>query len=108
LWMLPERIAADVDAPRHDVLQRVPASEIAIAPIVTDGVDDAGSGYGDPHHLNGPNRHADRSKEHEIDGEHETHALPRVARIDIALKPVVRCAVAVFLERLEILRFFAV
>ena len=103
-----ELLAADDDAPRHDVLRRVLASEIAIAPIVTNAVDDAGSGYGDPHHLDRPNRHADRSEEHEIDGEHEAHALPRVARIDIALNPIVRCAVAVFLERLEVFRFFAI
>src|SRR5207253_2567422 len=102
-----ELLAADDDAPRHDVLRRVLASEIAIAPIVTDTVDDAGGRHGNPHHLNGPNRHADRYEVHEYDREHEAHALPRVARIDIALHPIVPRAVTVSLERIQVRRFLA-
>ncbi len=89
VMVVVQLLAADDDAPGHDVAARVLAGEIAVAPVVADAVDDAGGGDRDPHHLHRPDRGADRPEQHDVDDQHQAAALPRVARIDVALDPVV-------------------
>ena len=100
-----ELLAADQDAPRHDVRRCVGRGEVAVAPEVADAVDDAGGEYRDPHHLHCPDSETGGAEQHEVDGEHQADALPRVARIDVAFDPVVRRALAVSLHRVGVLRF---
>src|SRR5688572_20470915 len=44
-------LSADEYSPRHDVGARVFGLEVAVAPVVTDAVDDACREEGDPGHL---------------------------------------------------------
>ena len=103
-----ELLAADQDADRDDVGRRVVRRVVAVAPVVTDAVDDAGGPERDPRHLHRPDRRADRPEQREVDREHEADPLPRVARVDVALEPVVRRPVAVALDRLRVARLGAV
>src|SRR4030081_603882 len=99
--------AADQDAPRHDIAARVFAQEIAVAPVVSDAIDDARGGGWGPFHLKRPDRRTDRTEQREVDHQHQAAALPGERRVDIALYPVIGRAETVFLERFLILRFVA-
>src|SRR5437588_8605721 len=107
MMIVMELFAADQDAPRHDIAARVFAQEIAVAPVVSDAIDDARGRDGDPRHLNCPDGRPDRTEQREVDYQHEAAALPGKRRVDIALYPVIGRAEAVFLERFLILRFVA-
>ena len=48
------------------------------------------------------------AEQHEVDDEHQADALPREARVDVALDPVVGRAVAVLVDRLGVLRLGAI
>ena len=97
-------LAADQDAPRHDVAARILGLEVAVTPEMADAVDDAGGEHRDPHHLHCPDRQADETEQREIDNHHEGNATHRMRRIHIALHPIVRRALAEFLQRLGVLR----
>ena len=100
--------AADDQAPGRDVAAGVGRLEVAVAPVVADAVDDAGRGDRDPEHLDRPDRQAERAEQRQVDHQHQAHALPAVARVEVALEPVVRRAVAVALHRFLVLRFGAI
>ena len=100
--------AADDDADRQDVGRRIFAIVVAIAPVVTDAVDDAGRRHGNPCHLHCPDRQAEHTEQRDVDDQHQRHAQSRVLRVHIALEPVIRRTVAVFLDGLAVLRFGAV
>src|SRR6202011_2486718 len=103
-----ELFAANQDAPRHDIAARGLAQENAVAPVVSDAIDDARGGDRDPRHLNRPDRRPDRTEQREVDHQHQAAALPGKRRIDIALYPVIGRAETIFLERFLILRFVAI
>ena len=103
-----ELFAADDDAPGDDVGARVLGRKIAIAPEVAQSVDDPRRRHRNPHHLDRPDRQSDWPEEEHIDNQHQPHALPAEARIDIALEPVVRGAGAVLLHGFLVLRFGAI
>jgi hypothetical protein len=63
---------------------------------------------GDPHHLDRPHRDADDAEQCQVDQRHERHAEHRVLRIDAALEPVVRRAVAILLHRFVVFRLGAI
>jgi hypothetical protein len=48
---------------------------------------------------------ADGAEQHQVDDEHQAHAFPRIARVEIALDPVVGRAAPELLECFRILRF---
>src|SRR6266446_9593776 len=108
VMIVMELFAADQDAPRHDIAARVFAQEIAVAPVVSDAIDDARGGDRYPRHLNRPDGRPDRTEQREVDYQHKAAALPGKRRVDIALYPVVRRAETVFLKRFQILRFVAI
>ncbi len=97
-------LAADQDAPRRYVRAGVGSVVIAIAPVVTDAVDDAGREERDPDHLHRPDRQSSRAEQHQVDDHHQADALPCVFRVDIPLYPVVRGAVTVAGDRFRVLR----
>ena len=72
---------------------------VAIAPIVTDAVDDARRMKWNPDHLCCPDRAANRAKQDQIGYQHQTYALPAKCGVDVALHPVIRRAMPVFLHR---------
>jgi hypothetical protein len=75
---------------------------------VADAVDDAGGGDRDPEHLDRPDRGTDGAEQEQVGDQHQADALPAVARVEIALDPVVGCAVAELGERLLVLGFGAI
>ena len=75
---------------------------------MADAVDDAGGGDRDPEHLHRPDRRADRAEQHHVEDQHHADALPAERRVEVALDPVVRRAVAELGERFLVLRFGAV
>src|SRR6202521_1458247 len=81
---------------------------MAITPVVTDAIHDAGRRNRDPHHLYGPDRQADRPKQRDVDNQHQTDTVPGKARIDVALDPVLGRTATIPFERFEILRLVAV
>ena len=85
------------------------AGEVAVAPVVADAVDDAGRGDRDPRHLHRPDRER-RSAPNSTRLTTSIRPTPcqREARVDVALDPVVRRAVAVLLQRLPVSRFVAI
>src|SRR6202158_4544495 len=103
-----ELFAANQDAPWHDIAARVFAREIAVAPVMSDAIDDARGGDRDPRHLTRPDGRPDRTEQREVDRQHQAAALPGKRRVDIALYPVIGRAKTVFLERCLILRFVAI
>src|SRR5450830_542195 len=67
--------------------------------LVADAVDDAGRRHRDPHHLHGPHGDADGAEQDHVQHQQADDALPAVFGVQIALDPVRRRAVAVFLHR---------
>src|SRR3989344_5838491 len=101
-------LAADQDAPREDVGAGVADLVIAVAPVMADPVDDAGRKDRNPDHLDRPDGNTDRAEQRHVDHEHQDQAFPAMARVRVALHPVIRRAVAVLLHRFEIVRLFAI
>ncbi len=100
--------AADQDAPRQNVGTGVFAGEIAVAPEVTDAVDDASRHDWHPGHLHRPDGEADGAEHGDDDNHHQRHALDRMAAVNMPLHPVVGRAVAVFFHRLSHFGFGAI
>ena len=100
--------AADQDAPRRDVGAGVMRLKVAVAPIVSSAVDDASRRDRDPGHLHSPDGQAQETKQTDVDDQHQGHALPGKAGVQVALDPVVGCAVAIALEGVQVFGFFAV
>src|SRR3990172_2483347 len=101
-------LAADQDAPGDDVGAGVADLVIAVAPVMSDAVDDAGGKDGNPDHLYRPDGNADRTEQPRIGRKHQGDAFPAMARVQVALQPVIRRAVTVLLHRFEIFRLFAI
>ena len=99
---------ADQDAPRRNVTGGIGALEVAIAPVMTDAVDDPGSEQWNPHHLNRPHGDTGGTKQQQVDHRHQSHAAHGEAGIDIALNPVVRAAGAILFQGFLIFRFFTI
>ncbi|MPN12772.1 hypothetical protein SDC9_160092 [bioreactor metagenome] len=101
-------LAADHDAPGHQIGRCVHRFKVAVAPVVAHAVDHASGPERNPQHLHGPDREADAAKQQHVEDQHQAHTLPRKARIDVALHPVVGRAVAELLERVFVLRLGAI
>ena len=97
-------LAADDHAPGRDVGAGVGGLEVAVAPVVADAVDDAGGGDRDPQHLDRPDRQADDAEQRQVQDQHQADTLPAVARVQVALDPVVGRAVAELGHGLLVLR----
>src|SRR5579871_2898097 len=90
---------AEPDRDRRDVPALVFDLEIPVAERVSDAVDDAGGPERNPHHLDGPDERSDEEAEEvDVEAEHDHDAEPIQATQKDALDPIVRCALAVFLE----------
>src|SRR5688572_12072286 len=101
VMVVVELLAADQHAERPDVARRVLRLEVAVTPVVADTVDDAGGPERNPDHLDCVDRKAGQAEQQQIDEEHDQHAQMSVlARVYMALDPVVGCASAVDLQRL--------
>ena len=102
-------LATDQDAPGQDVRAGVLAGEVAVAPEMADAVDDAGGPERNPGDLHREDDHARYDAEQRnVDQSHDGQAGQRVTRIDVALHPVIGCAMAVALERILLERFLDV
>ena len=99
---------ANHDAPWRNVGAGVWRFKIAITPIVANAINDARGGDGNPRHLHGPDCQTRSPKKSEVDDHHQTDTLPAESGIQIALKPVVRRAVAKLDHGLLVLAFSAV
>jgi hypothetical protein len=75
---------------------------------VADAVDHTGGEERDPQHLHRPHGESDRAEQGEVDPQHEADAEPGVLRVQLALDPVIGCAVAVFLERCGVCAFYPI
>src|SRR5437868_12062454 len=93
-------LAADQDAPGNNVGARVRDIVAAVAEVVANAVDHPGGPERDPGHLCEPYEDARYDAESEgVDAEQHEYSDVGVARVPVALDPVVRRAVAVALER---------
>ena len=103
-------LAADQDAPGHDVLARIGHIVIvAVAEEVTDAVDHAGGPERDPDDLRQQDQHAGHDAEQgDVDRAHQEQAVDRVARVNVVFHPVVGRAVTVALHRFLVGRFLHV
>ena len=101
-------LAADEDAPRHDVGGDVLRLVVPIPPPMTDAVDDSGREDRLPRHLDRPDGETDGAEQHHVDEQHDVVAAVRVRLVDVALQPVVRTPVTVLRDRLRIGRGGAV
>ena len=88
-------LSANQHTPGHDVGAGVGCLEIAVAPIVTNAVDDSGCSDRNPCHLHGPHGQTERAKQRQVHNHHQAHTLPAVAGVHIAFKPVVRATLAI-------------
>src|SRR4029077_4513172 len=89
-----------------DVGARVFGAPAAVAPEVADSVDHAGRPERNPDDLRHQHDNAGyESEEHDVDDAHQRKAQHWKARIEIALDPVVRCAVTVAFHRLPVVGF---
>src|SRR6185369_5618800 len=79
--------------------------EIAVAPIVADAVDHTGGGDRDPDHLHGPNDQPGNAEHGDVQDQHQAHALPAEAGVQVALDPVVGRAVTELGQRFPIAGF---
>ena len=91
--------AANPQAPRGEVGRSVGGLVIAITPPVTDAIDHSGCPERHPQHLHGPDRHADHAEQRHADEQQDGRAQRRVFAVQVALDPVVRATLAVFLDR---------
>ena len=99
---------ADQDAPRRHVGAGIHRFKVAVAPVVAQAIDDARSGDGNPGHLHSPNGDTNRTEQRHVDDEHQPHALPGKTGVQVALDPVVGCAVAVAGQGVEVFALCAV
>ena len=93
-------LAADENAPRHDILRLVGGFEIAVAGMVADAVYDAGGQYRNPQHLHGPNDNAHAAEENDGHRRRRADAKISVVAEHPSFPPVVGRSFAVFLQRL--------
>ena len=100
--------AADDDAPWRHVGAGVDRFEVAVAPPVTQTVDDAGGRHGRPDHLHGPDSQAQSAEQGHVDDEHQAHAQARTAGVDVFFQPVVGGVVAVTFQGFFVLGLGAV
>src|SRR5471032_3563902 len=105
MMIVMELFATDQDAEGNDVGGCIGAVIVAITPIVTDTVDDAGRCYWNPDHLHGPYGNTDHAKQDEVDHEQDDHAQPAVLGVQIALDPVAWRAMTVFRHGFHVFRF---
>ena len=75
---------------------------------MTDTVDHAGGGDRDPDHLHGPNGQPGNPEQGDVQDQHQAHALPAVAGVQVALDPVFRRAVAELRQGFLVLGFLTV
>ena len=96
MMVVMQFLATDQDAPGQDVRAGIFAAEVAIAPEMADAVNDAGGPERNPRDLQREHDDAGHDAEkRDIDQAHDGEAGQRIARIDIALHPVIRSAVAI-------------
>ena len=102
-------LAADEQAPGHDVGARVLRGPVAVAPEMADAVDHARRPERDPGDLRDEDQHARHGAEqHDVGGAHQGDAEHRETGVDVALEPVIRRAVAVTVHRLAVVGLFHV
>ncbi|MNO72932.1 hypothetical protein D3C76_638880 [compost metagenome] len=100
--------ATDDDAPRHQVGGGVAALEVAVAEGMPQAVDHAGGPERNPHHLHCPDGDADGAEQQQVDYRHQRDAAQLVARVEVALDPVVRAVLAVDAQGFGVARLFPV
>jgi hypothetical protein len=101
-------LAADQDAPGHQVGGGVAALEVAVADGMAEAVDHARRPHRNPHHLHRPHGHAEHAEQGQVDDCHEDDAAHREAAVDVALEPVIGAVLAVDAQGLLVLRLFLV
>ena len=100
-------LTADQNAPGNDIGTGVGGLEVAVAPVVTDAVDDAGSQERDPQHLHGKHGDTDRAEQDHVGDQHDGNA-PAVMAVNIALEPVIGRTVTVAIQCFLVAAFLAV
>ena len=83
------------DAPGADIGAGVRRLKVAVTPVVAGAIDDAGRHDRCPGHLQRPDRQTGSTKQRQVDDQHQAHALPGEARVEIAFDPVLGRAVAI-------------
>ena len=101
-------LTADPECPRGQVGGFVAGLEVAIAPPVAQAVHHTGRPQRNPQHLDRPDRDAGKAEQTEADEQQQRRAECRVRRVDVALDPVVRTALAVLLDRRAVAAGFPV
>ena len=96
-------LTANQDAPGHEVGAGVRTLEIAITPEMSDAIDHAGGKEGNPSHLNRPDGDTRHAKQQHVGDQIQAHAQCAVARVELALDPVVWTAMAVAIHDLLVL-----
>src|SRR5207247_10468062 len=89
-------LAADDDPPRHDVRARVLGRPVPVSPEMSDAVDDARRPERDPGDLRNEYQSTrNDAEQRDVGGAHQGDTEYREAGVDVAVEPVVACAVAV-------------
>ncbi|MNT12482.1 hypothetical protein D3C72_1474090 [compost metagenome] len=73
MMVVMQLLAADQNAPRHDIRGSVIWRVRAVAPVVADAVDHARGEERDPQHLYCPDAQSDRAEQHQVDRQHEAN-----------------------------------
>lgn len=100
--------ATNDDAPRHQVGRGVAALEVAVADSMAKAVDHAGGPERNPHHLHGPDGDADGAEQQQVDDCHQGDAAQLVARVEVALDPVLWAVLAIDTQGFRIACLFPV
>ena len=108
MMVIVQLFAADPECDRGDVGAGVGDRVVAIAPVVANTIDDAGGVHRNPRHLQRPDSRTDRPEQNQIQYQHQAGALPGVFRVNIALDPVVRYPMTVFVQSLLVFRLGAI
>ena len=75
---------------------------------VAQAVDHAGRPERNPHHLHGPDGDTDGAEQQQVDDGHQCNAAQLVARIEVALDPVLRAVLAINAQGFGVARLFPV
>jgi hypothetical protein len=102
-------LAADENAPRHNVRARVVRRPVAITEPVSETVDDTRCKEWNPQRLGKKNQAAGvNAEEKQIRSAHQDHSGTRVLRVDVPLQPIVRRTVSITPYSIRVVRFLDV